>query len=467
MKGKTIKLVIFALVSLACVVLGFAVEPFEGLETGGMRFLAVFVWWIALMILDLVPMHVSTIAACLLCVLVGVPDAATIAFSQWGSNVVLLMLGAFGIAASLSASGLLRRIALTVVHVAPKKGLAQLLAFELATMLITPWIPAAVGKQALLVPISEQIAGQLGYQPHSRAYTAFFAIVATATAAFGLCFLTGHGSVATSLAFIPYTVDWLGWISRTWVYLVVALGLFTLFLVWYFKSSAKKDGAVEVDGAALAKAVDEQLAEMGKMGGKELYSAFVLVLAIVFFLIGGFIGVPAHAVALGAWLLLAAGGLFSAQDFQTKINWQIVILVGSILGLVALLQSSGVAAWIAALTGPVIAPLAASPVVLIMVLVLFTYVLRFAMVPPTTILALVCAAFAASPIDPFVFAFSIMISAQIWIMSYMNPTVLASMGFTAGRVVQKDLTLSAAAFMAINFIALVASVPYWAGLGLL
>lgn len=355
MKGKTIKLVIFALVSLACVVLGFAVEPFEGLETGGMRFLAVFVWWIALMILDLVPMHVSTIAACLLCVLVGVPDAATIAFSQWGSNVVLLMLGAFGIAASLSASGLLRRIALTVVHVAPKKGLAQLLAFELATMLITPWIPAAVGKQALLV----------------------------------------------------------------------------------------------------------------KMGGKELYSAFVLVLAIVFFLIGGFIGVPAHAVALGAWLLLAAGGLFSAQDFQTKINWQIVILVGSILGLVALLQSSGVAAWIAALTGPVIAPLAASPVVLIMVLELFTYVLRFAMVPPTTILALVCAAFAASPIDPFVFAFSIMISAQIWIMSYMNPTVLASMGFTAGRVVQKDLTLSAAAFMAINFIALVASVPYWAGLGLL
>lgn len=467
MKGKTLKIAIFAVVSAICAALGFVVSPFAGLEVGGMRFLAVFSWWIVLMILDLVPMHVSTIAACLLCILVGVPDAATIAFSQWGSNVVLLMVGAFGMAAALSTSGLLRRLALSVVRIAPKKGLAQLIAFEIATLLITPWIPAAVGKQALLVPIGEQVASQLGYKPHSRAYTSFFAVVATFTAAIGLCFLTGHGSVATSLAFLPVAPDWLGWFSRTWVYLLVAVGLFTAFIVFYFNSSMKKDGAVEVDGEALAKAVNEQLAEMGKLRGKELYSAFVLVGAIVFFLIGGFVGVPAHVVALAAWLLLAAGGLFTAQEFQTKINWQIVILVGSILGLIGLLQSSGVAAWIATLAGPVITPLAAQPIVLVLVLVLLVYALRFVMVPPTTILALIVAMFAASPIDPFVFAFSVMISAQIWIMPYMNPTILASMGFTGGRVVQKDINVSAVAFAVINFVALLASVPYWSMLGLM
>lgn len=467
MQGNKLKIAVFAIVTVACAALGFLVPPFEGLEVGGMRFLAVFVWWVALMILNVVPLHVATIAACVLCILVGVPDAATIAFSQWGSNVVLLMVGAFGLAAALSASGLLRRIALTVVHLAPKNGVSQLIAFEIATLLITPWIPAAVGKQALLVPIGEQVAGQLGYKPHTRAYTSFFAIVATYTAAFGLCFLTGHGSVATSLAFLPEAPSWLDWVSRTWLYLVVAIALFTVFLVWYFKSSAKKDGSVEVDGEALARAVDAQLAEMGKLRGKELYSAFILVLTIVFFLIGGFIGVPAHIVAVSAWLLLVPAGLFSAQDFQTKINWQIVIVVGSILGLVALLQSSGVAAWIATLAAPVITPLASQPIVLVLALVLLTYVLRFAMVPPTTILALVVAMFATSSIDPFVFAFSVMISAQIWIMPYMNPTILASMGFTEGRVVQKDINASAAAFMAINFVALLASVPYWMGLGLL
>ncbi|RDB62903.1 SLC13 family permease [Eggerthella sinensis] len=466
MKGKTIKLVIFALVSLACVALGWFIAPLEGLDPGGMRFLAIFIWWVVMLVLELTPLHITSLIACVLCIATGVPDAGAIVFSQLGSPTVLLMLGAFGLAAALAASGLLKRIALRVVRLAPKTGLAQLLSFEAAAALITPWIPAAVGKQAILVPLGEQIAGQLGFKPHGRARTSFFLIVLFFTIPVGACFLTGYASVATALAFIPYEISWVGWLRGSAVYLVTLIVLLTAFIVFYFRSS-KEDAVDDIDADAITRAVDEQLAQMGRMSKKEWFSLAVMVGAVALFLMGDQIGVPAYIVALGAWLLLAVGNLFTTQDFMVKLNWPILIFIGTTLGLIGLLQATGVAAWIASLTAPMLAPFMSNPFLFVAALVILVYLLRFAMVGPTVITALAAAMFASSGVDPFVYVFVILVSGIVFLLYYQNPTVVAAMGLTGGNVVQKDITTGAVAFMVANLAALLISVPYWMVLGMI
>lgn len=79
-------------------------------------------------------------------------------------------------------------------------------------------------------------------------------------------------------------------------------------------------------------------------------------------------GIPTYAVAVIAWVLMTACGLFSPMDFMTKILWPIVVLVGGILGIITLLGITGVGAWISNLVAPVVTSFVGSPVLLLVIL---------------------------------------------------------------------------------------------------
>ncbi|MEC4183266.1 SLC13 family permease [Adlercreutzia sp. R21] len=463
--GQTIKGIVLAITTVLCVVVGFVLEPFVGLEPTGMRFLAIFIWWIVLMITEFLPTHIATLIACVLCILLGVPDASTMVFSQMGSSVVMLIMGAFGFATGLINSGLLKRLSLLVVRAVRKTPLAQLMAFEAFNLAITPWIPAVNGKQAIMVPLGNDIAENLGFKPHTRAFTGFFMIANIFTLIIGMCFMTGAATVMTGLAFVPYEMTWLGYLRNTAVYLIVSVVLFSLFFMFYYRP-AKGEAANVVDGEAITRNVNEQLAAMGKMGGKEIYALVVLVVTVLMFLVGDSLGISTMAVALGAWMLMCVGGLFSPQDFMTKLMWPVLVLIGGILGLVTLMQSTGVASWIAELCGPILAPLASNPLLLCFVLVLLVYALRFGLVSVTVTFALATAVFAGCNVDPFVYIFIILVSGMIFVLYYQNTMVIGALALTDGKVVQKDITVGAVVFTVVNLVAILASVPYWAALGM-
>lgn len=463
--GQLIKGAILAVVTVLCLAIGFVLEPFAGLETGGMRFLAIFIWWIVLMITEFLPTQIATLIACVLCILMGVPDASTTVFSQMGSSVVMLIMGAFGFATGLINSGLLKRMSLHVVRLVKKTPLAQLMAFEAFNLAVTPWIPAVNGKQAIMIPLGDDIAENLGFKPHTRAFTGFFMVANIFTLIIGMCFMTGAATVMTGLAFVPYEMTWLGYLQNTAVYLIVSVVLYSVFFVFYYRPK-KGDLAGAVDGEAITRSVNEQLAAMGKMSGKEIYALVVLIVAVAFFLFGDQLGIPTMAVALGAWMLMCIGGLFSPQDFMTKLMWPVLILIGGILGLVVLMQTTGVASWIAGLFSPILTPLVSNPILLCLVLVVVVYALRFGLVSVTVTFALATAIFAGAAVDPFVYIFIILVSGMIFVLYYQNTMVIGALALTDGKVVQKDITVGAVAFVVINLVAILASVPYWMGLGL-
>ncbi len=462
-KKKGIKLAVLAVATIACLALAM-MAPFEGLDANGMRFLAVFIWWIVMMVLELVPTHVSSLIACTLCLLFGIGDTSQV-FGQFGSSTVLLLLGAFGMAAGLSNSGILKRIALLMVKCAPKNYVGQMIVFELANTIVTPWVPAAAAKQAIMVPIANDVATQLGFKPHTRPYSGFFAIIVIASLIFGSCFLTGNGSVAIALGFMPDGVSWLDWARNALVYFIVSLVLFTVFFIlWHRPKKGEAEGG---DPEAILVSCNKQLAEMGPLRGKELFALVVLILAIVGFIGGSSVGISSHAVALTAWLLLCVSGCFKPQDFSTRLMWPIVIMIGCILGMVTLLSATGVAAWIAQLCAPVIIPLAEQPLLLVLLLAILMILLRFAMVSATVMMALVSTMLAATSIHPFVYLFVVTVSGMSFLLYYQNPTVIGALGMTDGKVVQKDIYATGIAFIVINLIAIAVSVPYWQVLGLL
>ncbi len=462
-KGKGIKLAVLAAATIACLVLAM-VAPFEGLDANGMHFLAIFIWWIVMMVVEVVPTHISSLIACTLCLLFGIGDTSQV-FGQFGSSTVLLLLGAFGMAAGLSNSGILKRIALLMVKCAPKNYVGQMIVFELANTVITPWVPAAAAKQAIMVPIANDVATQLGFKPHTRPYSGFFAIIVIASLIFGSCFLTGNGSVAIALGFIPDGINWLDWARNALVYFVVSLVLFTVFFIMWHRP--KQDEIEGGDPQAILVSCNKQLSEMGPLRGKELFALVVLILAIAGFVGGSSLGIPSHAVALTAWLLLCVSGCFKPQDFSTRLMWPIVIMIGCILGMVTLLSTTGVAAWIARLCAPVIIPLAEQPLMLVLLLAVLMILLRFAMVSATVMMALMSTMLASTAIHPFVYLFVITVSGMSFLLYYQNPTVIGALGMTDGKVVQKDIYATGVAFIVINLIAIAVSVPYWQMLGLL
>lgn len=462
-KKKAIKLLVLCIATLGCVFLALA-APFEGLDAVGMRFLAIFIWWIVMMVLELVPTHISSLIACTLCLLTGTGDTSQV-FGQFGSSTVLLLIGAFGLAAGLSNSGILKHIALLMVKYAPKNYVGQMIVFELANTLVTPWVPAAAAKQAIMVPIAGDVATQLGFKPHTRPYTGFFSIIVIASLIFGSCFLTGNGSVAIALGFMPDGVTWLDWARNALVYFIVSLVLFTVFfIVWH---RPKGEDTTDANPQAILESCNRQLAEMGALRGKELFALIVLLVAIVGFVAGSNFGISAHAVALSAWLLLCVSGSFKPQDFSTRLMWPIVIMIGCILGMVTLLSATGVASWIAQLCSPVIVPLTQQPLLLVLLLAVLMILLRFAMVSSTVMMALVSTMLASSVINPFVYLFTVTVSGMSFLLYYQNPTVIGALGMTGGNVEQKDIYATGIAFIVINLIALAVSVPYWQMMGLL
>ncbi len=178
-------------------------------------------------------------------------------------------------------------------------------------------------------------------------------------------------------------------------------------------------------------------------------------------------GVPTYAVALLSWIAMTACGLFSPADFMSKILWPIVIMVGGTLGLIGLLGTTGVGAWISSLVAPAVLIFADTPVVLLLIICVVTTLLMFGLVQGPVSSAVFVTLLAAAPVSPLIIAFVTSTAAMVYILPFQLPTVMAAEGIAEGRVHHKDVMPSAWAYILINMVAVVASVPWWTALGLI
>lgn len=458
-KKKLIKICVFAIVSILAIAFMF-IEPFNGLDRKGMTFLGIFIWWVVMMVLELIPTHMSSIVALVLAVATGCGTTGE-AFNAFSGTTVWLLIGAFGLATSISNSGLLNRLALNIMRLFPGTYTGQVLGLSLASLVCAPCVPSTTAKCTILVPLAGMVGDKMGYAPHSKGAIGLFSVVNIITNFAGCMFLTGGVIVGVIIAMVPEGFTWFGWLRVFLVWGIVVVVLTALFSLVFYKPAKDEDKTLSKQD------IKAMVDELGPMSKQEICALVILLLTIAAWMTESIHGVPTYAVALLSWILMTACGLFSAPEFMTKILWPIVVLVGGILGIITLLSTTGVGSWISGLVAPAVTPFMGIPAVLLVILCAIAGLLMFAMVQGPAQAAVFITLLAGTTIHPVIIAFTVMLAAQVFVMPFQLSTVIAAEGVSGGRIDHKDVVPSAWAYIIINMLAVVASVPWWKLLNLI
>lgn len=458
MKKKKIALLLATLVAIAFLVM----EPFTGLTDVGMKTLGIFIWWMVALIVNIYPMYAVTFAALVVMIATGV-TTYEVAFSGFANSTPWLLIGALGMAACLQQSGFLRRLALNIMKFFPGTFTGQSLGMAFASLILAPAIPSTTAKSAVLIPITNIVSDELGYENSSRGAVGIFSLTNSLTHFGSFIFLTGGITPLMIAAVSGVSMTFMSWLKTFIVYGAVYIGLTIIFHLFYY--NPKKDGNLNTISKDV---LVSKCQELGKMSKQEWIALAVLVVTILLWMTEGTLhSVPTQVVAIGAWSVMVFFGLFPQGAFETKLMWELFTFLAAVLGVITVFMASGAATWLGSFTAPVVIMFSDSPAVLIIVMSLIGFVGIMFMVYGAVTGAICMALLSASTISPLVVIAVVYFSSSTFIYPFQQVIVLASEAMSGGKVQHSDIVPAAIAHQVIVTISLIATIPWWSALGLL
>ncbi len=459
MKDFSVKNLIILIVSIVVGVIIANVPPLEGLDAKGMTYIGIFIAMLIMLITNALPTWATVLGAMGLMVAFQIGSVAEV-FSSFGGSIVWLMIAVFAFAAGLQNSGLMTRLALKMLTVAPKNYFGQVLGLMLAGLVVSPLIPSNNAKTNLLVPLATEMTQQVGYEKRSKPALGLLTAVFIPPYIGSHAFLTGSVNVAYMLGVVGLSFAWVDYLSMTWLWLIILLVGTFLFCMTYCKPAQK----LELPEGYF----EEKYKALGKMKKEEWIALVITVVCLVFW-IGNFF--DAGMVALIGSVAFCAFGLLSTKDFMTRIPWTLIMFIGALISIAGFMSTTGVSTWLATTLGPILSPIVSSVWVFVPVLLVITWILRAFIPAQGVVLVVLFAIFGPllpdAGISLFIFGFVEYVGGNIWFNSYMNPFVLGALGMAGNEYVTiKEFKKSAIAYGAIELIAVMASIPLWMMLGL-
>ena len=210
-KKKSICLIL----GLAAAVAFFLLPVPEGLSAGAMRGLGILICGIIWMVGAVFPDFAVMIAMLSVWTISGVLPFET-SFSAFSGTSFWLLLGAMVIGVAGSKSGLLLRLALTVLKIFPANFQGQVLALLTSGLIISPLVPSTAAKAAIMGPIAKQISDTMGYENQSRGSAGLFYAYFTGYTCFGPIFMSGSFIAYSMLGALPEGFEGVTWLQ--WLY---------------------------------------------------------------------------------------------------------------------------------------------------------------------------------------------------------------------------------------------------------
>ncbi|MDR0434064.1 MAG: anion permease [Gracilibacteraceae bacterium] len=390
-------------------------------------------------------------------------------FAPFHGNTVWLVIPGFGIAAALQKCGLLKRIAFAIMQFFPENYRGQVMSIYACGVVMSPLLPSISAKALLMAPLSATVAKELGFEKSSKGAAGLFSASFMSSWVLGNAFFTGSLFVFIMMGFIPqndqaaYPLDWISWFKMTWIWFLVMAILGFISVLLLFKP--EKELTMEKGFAK------KQLQALGPMSRVEKVTLAILALAIIGWILQRQIGVDASITAIVALALMALFGDFNVTDLRTKIPWETAVLIGGIMSIANFVSLLKIDKWLGAILGPALSPIVGNIWLFVPALCVIIYVLRYAIVSQiatgTMVIAFFIALTSAVGINTAVLAFVTFVGVQVWNLSFHNTGAIGAIAATGGDMIEhKDIVASSYAFMAVNLIAMTASIPLWKILGL-
>jgi len=388
-----------------------------------------------------------------------------LAFSGFASSAWVLAVAAFAITAAMASSGLLFRTALMLLRIFPPTHRGQVAALLLGGVVLTPLVPAVLGRVATVAPVAREVAEALGHARASRASAAIAFAGVLGNTMLGPAFLTGVVTNFLIIGLLPSgqaaRFGWIGW-------LVAAAPAATVLLI----GSAITVLALDPTSPSRASRVVRQTQErtLGRLSRHERVALAALAVFVVGLVLAQFVRVDIGVIGLLALLVAVVGGALDRQTFRNGIDWSTLVLFGVLLGTGSVLRAGGVDRWIASLITP-LTHSSGDPLVAIMIVALLGVVVRLVLpMVPTGFLLLVTLVPAAPQLglSGWVVGFVASTVAFTWVVPRQYEVLRMVREATEGEMFNdRQAVIVGVAITLVALLAILISVPYWRAIGII
>jgi anion transporter len=349
------------LLATAALVLVLWLPTPDALPIAGHRMLAVLIFAVILWMTEALDYAVSAIViAALMAFLLGLsPNPANpkvlmgtsaglgIAFSGFANTALVLVASALFLAAAMTATGLDRRIALSILARVGTQTKNVVIGTILVGFVIAFFVPSTTARVACLVPITLGIIAAFGVDKKS-AFAGMLMITTVQTASiWNVGIKTAAAQNMVAIGFIEKafgrTITWLEWL------LAAAPFAVAMSVALYFVMTRMMPPEVrEVPGGR--EAIAKALSDLGRMKRSEKQLLAISLTLLAFWATEGVLhkfDTSTTTITAVALMFMPGIGIMTWKDAQPRIPWGTIILFGVGISLgTALLQTKG-AVWLA------------------------------------------------------------------------------------------------------------------------
>jgi DASS family divalent anion:Na+ symporter len=441
-------------------------QPPQGLTVNAMRASAILVWAVCFWIFEVLPEYITGLMMCTFWAVIKVVPFDR-AFANFSASIWWIMVGAFGLGVAATKCGLLRRISLFILKLAPPTFLGQTLGLLGAGTVISPLIPSANARGAIASPIALAISDSLQYGRKSSGAGGLFGAMFVGFCVLGSpAFLSGSFTNYATMGLFPkgYQLTWTTWMIYALPWLVVTFTGVVAAIYLLYKP---------LNTVALPRnfAADE-LARLGPMGREERITFIVLIATLALWMTESLHRVSSGEVAVLSICVLLAVNVMNRDDFRKGIDWSAIIYVGCILNIGSVFQALKIDLWLGHALEPVISSFLSNAYLFVIALACAVFVSRLviiSMAATAVIYTIVLSPLVVSHgMHPWIIAFVSFAASNIWFLFFMNSFYLLSFYGCGGEMVEhRQMVKLSVAYAAITIIGFLVSVPYWRALGLI
>jgi len=280
-------------------------------------------------------------------ILLGTSGALTLAFSGFANTALVLVASALFLAAGMTATGLDKRIALSILSRVGTHTSHVVIGTIVVGFVIALMVPSTTARVACLVPITLGIIAAFGANKRS-AFASMLMITTVQTASiWNVGIKTAAAQNMVAVGFIEKafgkTITWLEWL--------IAAGPFAILMciaLYFVMTRMMPPEVAEVPGGR--EGIRKSLAELGPMKVSEKKLLLLSLILIAFWATEGVLhkfDTSTTTITAVALMLLPGVGILTWKEAQPKIPWGTVVLFGVGISLGTALLQTNAATWLA------------------------------------------------------------------------------------------------------------------------
>ncbi|MBF0343921.1 MAG: anion permease [Nitrospirae bacterium] len=465
-KGEHLKTTGWALVCLfspIAVWLGYI----YGLEVNAFLFLGILTATIGMWVFKLVDEFVPGIFAILSTLCLGISPPEVI-LSGFVSDGFFMAMSVLGLGTVLITSGLSYRFILLMMLKLPKSQFGLNLGMFSLGVVLTPIIPTANGRVALLGPFLNDIVDTTYLKYGGRAATKLAISTFAGTTMLSGMFITSKSVNFAVLGMMPLQIQenfqWLSWFFSALVTGIITILIYSIVVHFIFKNNE----TVDISEAQIKK----QINLLGRLSFQEWATLMGLSLFLLGILTYSLHKIQPPWLAMSILYGLLIFGTLKKKDFKEKIDWPFLIYLATVVGIISTMKSVGLDTMIANKLSTLFYHMRYNFNLFILILSAIIFILRLA-IPINAVIVLVAAVFMPladlAGINSWILGFIILVLGEMWVFPYQCSYYMQFREVSLKKKIYDERVFLSFNILVniIKIISIYASLPYWKMSGLL